>query len=85
LFFNFVLEYNIIKVQTNPKCLKLNGKHQILVYGDEVNIFYGSIHSIKGNTEALLLASKETGLVVNAAKTSTLSCLDTNIADEVIT
>jgi hypothetical protein len=69
LVFNPALGYNIVKVKANQEGLKLNGKHQILIYGDEVNIIYGSIRTIKGNTEALLVASKEIGLEVNADKT----------------
>jgi len=46
--------------------LKLNGTHQLLVYADDVNILAGSIHIIKENAEALVVASKETGLGVNA-------------------
>jgi len=49
--------------------LKLNGAHQLLVYADDVNILRGSIHTIKENPEALVVASKETGLEVNADKT----------------
>jgi len=49
--------------------LKLNGTHQLLVYADDVNILGGSVHTIKENAEALVVASKETGLDVNADKT----------------
>jgi hypothetical protein len=43
--------------------------HQILVNADNVNILGGSIHTIKKNTEALVVASKETELNMNADKT----------------
>jgi hypothetical protein len=49
--------------------LKLNGTHQLLVYPDDVNILSGSIHTIRKNTEASVIASKEIGLEVNAEKT----------------
>ena len=39
-----------------------------MVYAHEVNILGGSIHTVKENTEALVGASKETGLEENADK-----------------
>jgi len=68
LLLNFVLEYTIRRVQVNQDGLKLNGTHQLLVYADDVNILGGSIRTIKGNVEALVAASKETGLEVSADK-----------------
>jgi hypothetical protein len=49
--------------------LKLNGTHQLLVYADDVNILGGSIHAKRKKTEALVIASKEIDLEVNAEKT----------------
>jgi hypothetical protein len=49
-------------VRVSQDGLKLNGTHQVLVYADDVNILEGSIHTIKKNAEALVVASKETGL-----------------------
>ena len=58
LLFNFTLAYTIRTVRVNQNGLKLNGKHQLLVYDDDdVNILGGSLHTIK-NTEPLVVASK---------------------------
>jgi len=46
--------------------LKLNGTLQLLVYADDINILGGSVHTVKKNAEALIVASKEIGLEVNA-------------------
>ena len=53
----------------NQDGLKLNGANQLPVYANDVNILGGSIHTVKENTEALIVASKETGLEVNVDKT----------------
>jgi hypothetical protein len=49
--------------------LNINGTHQLLVYADGVNIWSGSILTIRKNTEVLVISSKELGLEVNAEKT----------------
>jgi hypothetical protein len=49
--------------------LKLNGTHQLLAYADDVNILGESVHAVKKSTEALVSATKEIGLEVNADKT----------------
>ena len=60
------LQYAIRRVQVNQDGLKLSGTHQLLVYADDVNVLGGSVHIIKENAEALVVASKEIGLKVNA-------------------
>ena len=49
--------------------MKLNGTHQLLDYADDVNILGGSIHTLKENAEALVVAIREIGLEVSADKT----------------
>jgi hypothetical protein len=69
LFFNFALEYAINRVQVNQAGFLLNGTHQLLAYADDVNILGGSVHTVKENAEALVVATKEIGLEVNADRT----------------
>ena len=69
LLFNFALKYAISRVQVNQDGLKLNGTYQLLVYADDVNMLGGGVHIVKEKAEALVVASKETGLEVNADKT----------------
>jgi hypothetical protein len=66
---SFSLEYSIRRVKVNMDGLKLNCTHQFLVYANDVNILGWSGHTIKKKAEALIYASKQTGLEVNADKT----------------
>ena len=40
-----------------------------MIKADDINLLGGSLHTIKENAEALIVASKEIGLEVNADKT----------------
>ena len=68
----FALEYAIRRVQVSQDGLKLSGTHQLLVYASDVNIFEWKHTYYKKNTEALVVASKETELGVNADKTKNM-------------
>jgi len=51
LFFNFALVYAIRKAQTNQYGLKLDGRHQVLVYADDV--LSENVYTKEENTEVL--------------------------------
>jgi hypothetical protein len=63
------LEYAIRRVQINQDGLKLKGTHKRLAYIDDINILGGSVRTVKKNIEALVVASKEKVLEINADKT----------------
>ena len=69
LLFNFVLEYAIRRVQENRIGLELNGKHQILVYADDVNMLGENLQTVRENTELFIKANKDIGLEVKSEKT----------------
>jgi hypothetical protein len=62
------------KVQENQMGLELNGTHQLLVYVDNVNLLGDNIDIINKITEALIDASKEVCLEVNAV--SSPECIE---------
>ena len=70
LIFKFTLQYAIESIQAKHEGLKLNDTHQLLVFAHQVNTMGGNIHTIKKTKEALAVASKETGLEVDAQKTA---------------
>ena len=67
-FFIFALAYGFRSVLVNQDGLKLNGTHQLVFDADDVNILGGNVHTVKKNTDALVVASKGNGLQVNADK-----------------
>ena len=66
LLFILAFKYAKGRDQVKQEGYKLNGTYQLLVYADDVNILGGSMHTIKKNTETLIVASKEAGLEVNS-------------------
>ena len=69
LLFNFALECAIRRDQENRISLELNGKHQLLVYADDVNMLGENLQTIRENTEIFIKANKGFGLEVNSDKT----------------
>jgi hypothetical protein len=57
LLLNF-LEYAFRRVQVNQDGLKLIGTRQLLIYVDDVNILGGGVHTVKKNTETLVVSCK---------------------------
>jgi len=57
MLFIFALDSAIRRVQVNLEGLKVNGIRQILVNAD-VNVLGGSLHTIKKNTEALVVVTR---------------------------
>jgi hypothetical protein len=53
------LEHAIRRVQENQEGLKLNGTHQLLAYADDVKVVGKNIDTMKKNSGALLVTSKE--------------------------
>jgi hypothetical protein len=66
---NFTLEYVIRKVKENEVSLELKEIHQLLVYADDFNLLGDSVNIIEENTHAILQASRDVGLEMNAEKT----------------
>ena len=70
LLFNYALEYAVRSIQANQKGLEFDGTFQLLIYAGNVNVLGGSIHTVRKNTDALLIASKKIGLELNAENLS---------------
>ena len=66
MHFNFAYDYATWRVQVNQDGLKLNGTHQLLVYADDVIYWVDAYILRKKNKDTTVVASKETGIEVNA-------------------
>ena len=49
--------------------MELNGKHQLLVYADDVNMLGENLQTVRENAEIFIKASKDIALEVNSEKT----------------
>ena len=47
----------------------MNETYQLLIYADDVDLLAKYLHTVKTNTNTLLVASKKAGLEVNTEKT----------------
>ena len=65
----FVIVCVICQFRSVICCSNLNVQRITFAYADDVNILGGSVHTVEENAEALVAATKETGLEVNADKT----------------
>ena len=64
--------YAIRRVKVDQDDWKLRGTRHLLVYADDVNILGLSVHTIKRNSESLVVAGKEIGLEVYDGNTKYL-------------
>jgi hypothetical protein len=49
-------------VEASQKGFKLNGRHQLLLYADDVSLFSEKILTVRGKTECIKIASKKVEL-----------------------
>ena len=58
----------------------MNGKHQILVYADDVNMLGENLQTVRDNADIFIKASKDIGLEVNSEKTKyMITCRHQNV------
>jgi hypothetical protein len=74
-FFNLTLASTIRKVLENQMGLKLNGAHQLLVFGDVNPVGYYT-NKINKNIETVPDNNKKVGLEVNTEKTKYIHAHD---------
>jgi hypothetical protein len=59
-----------------------SGTRQLLAYAEDVNILGRSVHTIKKNTEAVVVTSKQIDPEVMLRKLGKWSCLETCMQDK---
>ena len=69
---SFAVVYAVRRVKVDQDDWKYQGTRHLLVYAYDVNILGVSVHTVKRNTESLLVASKEIGLEVYDGNTKYL-------------
>ena len=68
LLFNFSLKYVIRRFQENRLGLELNGKRQLHVYADDVNVLGENLQTVRENAEIFIKARKDIGLELYSEK-----------------
>jgi hypothetical protein len=51
-----------VNAEASQKGFKLNGRHQLLFYANDVHLFSEKIHTMRGNRECIKIASKKVEL-----------------------
>jgi hypothetical protein len=77
LLFFFAVEYAFRRVKVNQEGLQLNGTHRLVVYAEDINTSGVSTHTIRRDTEGLIVTGKGNGLKVNAENTKYMVMLHT--------
>jgi len=58
-WFECMMMHGLTKPKNTEYFYALNGTHELLAYADDINILGGSVHTVKENAEALVVATKE--------------------------
>jgi hypothetical protein len=59
LLFSFALSYAIRRREENLEGMELNGKYQLLIHADNINILGENVNTIMNDIEYLLAASNQ--------------------------
>ena len=64
LYFSTLLYNMPLEESKKTECFELNGKHQLLVYADNVNLLGENLQTVREIAEIFIKASKDIGLKV---------------------